>query len=93
MGMGGRLVGGGSRRGEDQERGELYVPQELLLQVSLFSTVQLFDFSPLCDFKWVLKSYCYRYRCAARSQNTPDSSAHNLGFRCAADSLPGYLET
>ncbi|XP_007254316.3 formylglycine-generating enzyme [Astyanax mexicanus] len=32
------------------------------------------------------KSYCYRYRCAARSQNTPDSSASNLGFRCAADS-------
>lgn len=27
--------------------------------------------------------YCYRYRCAARSQNTPDSSASNLGFRCA----------
>ena len=48
MGMGGRLVGGGSRRGEDKERGELYVPQELLLQVSLFSTVQLFNFSPLC---------------------------------------------
>ncbi|XP_072790774.1 formylglycine-generating enzyme isoform X2 [Taeniopygia guttata] len=35
------------------------------------------------------KSYCYRYRCAARSQNTPDSSASNLGFRCAADSAPG----
>ncbi|XP_054025452.1 formylglycine-generating enzyme isoform X2 [Dryobates pubescens] len=34
-------------------------------------------------------AYCYRYRCAARSQNTPDSSASNLGFRCAADSLPG----
>ncbi|XP_073420577.1 formylglycine-generating enzyme [Dendrobates tinctorius] len=30
------------------------------------------------------KSYCYRYRCAARSQNTPDSAASNLGFRCAA---------
>ncbi len=26
--------------------------------------------------------YCYRYRCAARSQNTPDSAASNLGFRC-----------
>uniref|UniRef100_A0A8C6VIX7 Sulfatase modifying factor 1 n=1 Tax=Naja naja TaxID=35670 RepID=A0A8C6VIX7_NAJNA len=38
------------------------------------------------------KSYCYRYRCAARSQNTPDSSASNLGFRCAADSLPDYLK-
>ncbi|KAL5464143.1 hypothetical protein EMCRGX_G033110 [Ephydatia muelleri] len=31
------------------------------------------------------KNYCYRYRCAARSQNTPNSSAFNLGFRCAAD--------
>lgn len=31
------------------------------------------------------KSYCFRYRCAARSQNTPDSAAGNLGFRCAAD--------
>lgn len=29
------------------------------------------------------KSYCYRYRCAARSSNTADSSAANLGFRCA----------
>jgi len=29
------------------------------------------------------QSYCYRYRCAARSQNTEDSSASNLGFRCA----------
>lgn len=37
------------------------------------------------------KDYCYRYRCAARSQNTPDSSAGNLGFRCAASSLPDYL--
>lgn len=29
------------------------------------------------------KDYCYRYRCAARSRNTPDSSASNIGFRCA----------
>jgi sulfatase modifying factor 1 len=28
-------------------------------------------------------SYCYRYRVAARSSNTPDSSSGNLGFRCA----------
>ncbi|CAF4899011.1 unnamed protein product [Pieris macdunnoughi] len=28
-------------------------------------------------------SYCYRYRCSARSHNTDDSSAGNLGFRCA----------
>ncbi|MEU2355539.1 formylglycine-generating enzyme family protein [Streptomyces sp. SCPE 10] len=30
-------------------------------------------------------SYCNRYRVAARSSNTPDSSAGNLGFRCAND--------
>ncbi|CAO1428748.1 unnamed protein product [Diamesa serratosioi] len=30
-------------------------------------------------------SYCYRYRCAARSQNSQDSSSGNLGFRCAKD--------
>ncbi|KAM4581844.1 formylglycine-generating enzyme [Fundulus diaphanus] len=34
------------------------------------------------------KSYCYRYRCAARSQNTPDSSASNLGFRCVSQGKP-----
>lgn len=28
-------------------------------------------------------SYCYRYRVAARSLNTPDSSSSNMGFRCA----------
>jgi formylglycine-generating enzyme len=28
-------------------------------------------------------SYCYRYRVAARSSNTPESSSGNLGFRCA----------
>ncbi|KAK6176335.1 hypothetical protein SNE40_014638 [Patella caerulea] len=39
------------------------------------------------------KSYCYRYRCQARSQNTPDSSASNLGFRCAASTLPDYLKS
>lgn len=31
------------------------------------------------------ESYCNRYRVAARSQNTPDSSTGNLGFRCAMD--------
>ena len=40
----------------------------------------------------LFQSYCYRYRCVARSQNTPDSSAVNLGFRCAADKLPEYLK-
>jgi formylglycine-generating enzyme required for sulfatase activity len=30
-------------------------------------------------------SYCYRFRVAARSSNTPDSSTGNLGFRCARD--------
>jgi sulfatase modifying factor 1 len=29
------------------------------------------------------KSYCNRYRVAARTCNTPDSSASNIGFRCA----------
>lgn len=29
------------------------------------------------------KSYCYRYRCGARSSNTANSSSGNLGFRCA----------
>lgn len=37
-------------------------------------------------------SYCYRYRCESRSQNTADSSAANLGFRCAADALPANVE-
>jgi len=30
-------------------------------------------------------SYCNRYRVAARSSTTPDSSAANVGFRCAND--------
>lgn len=30
-------------------------------------------------------SYCNRYRVAARTSNTPDSSTTNLGFRCARD--------
>jgi len=30
-------------------------------------------------------SYCNRYRVAARSANTPDSTTGNLGFRCVAD--------
>lgn len=30
-------------------------------------------------------SYCNRYRVAARSANTPDSSTGNMGFRCARD--------
>ena len=29
-------------------------------------------------------SYCNRYRVAARSANTPDSSTGNLGFRCVS---------
>jgi formylglycine-generating enzyme len=28
-------------------------------------------------------SYCNRYRVAARTGSPPDSSAGNLGFRCA----------
>lgn len=30
------------------------------------------------------RSYCNRYRVAARTANTPDSSTGNMGFRCAA---------
>jgi sulfatase modifying factor 1 len=30
-------------------------------------------------------SYCNRYRVAARTSNSPDSSSGNLGFRCVAD--------
>lgn len=30
-------------------------------------------------------SYCNRYRVAARTSNTPDSSTGNMGFRCVAD--------
>lgn len=31
------------------------------------------------------ESYCNRYRTDARSSNTPDSTATNLGFRCVRD--------
>jgi formylglycine-generating enzyme required for sulfatase activity len=31
------------------------------------------------------ESQCWRYRCAARGANTPDSSACNIGFRLAAN--------
>ncbi|GHH97896.1 formylglycine-generating enzyme family protein [Neobacillus kokaensis] len=31
------------------------------------------------------ESYCNRYRVAARTSNTPDTSGGHLGFRCAAD--------
>lgn len=31
------------------------------------------------------ESWCNRYRVAARSKNTPDSSTGNIGFRCALD--------
>lgn len=31
------------------------------------------------------RSYCNRYRVAARSSNTPDSSTGNIGFRCVRD--------
>jgi formylglycine-generating enzyme required for sulfatase activity len=30
------------------------------------------------------RSYCHRYRVAARSANTPESTSGNTGFRCAA---------
>lgn len=31
------------------------------------------------------ESYCFRYRVAARSANSPDSSTGNTGFRCVRD--------
>ncbi|PTX52710.1 formylglycine-generating enzyme required for sulfatase activity [Melghirimyces profundicolus] len=31
------------------------------------------------------KSYCNRYRVAARTSNTPESSTGNIGFRCVMD--------
>lgn len=31
------------------------------------------------------RSYCNRYRVAARSANTPDSASGNMGFRCVRD--------
>jgi formylglycine-generating enzyme len=36
-------------------------------------------------------SYCNRYRVAARSSNTPESSAGNIGFRVAGAELAGAL--
>jgi hypothetical protein len=37
------------------------------------------------------ESYSNRYRVAARTANTPDSSSGNLGFRCAASPAPPGL--
>lgn len=34
-------------------------------------------------------SYCNRYRMAARTRSTPDSTIGNTGFRCAADPASG----
>ena len=34
------------------------------------------------------RSYCNRYRVAARISNTPDTSTGHIGFRCASDVLP-----
>lgn len=34
------------------------------------------------------RSWCNRYRVAARSKNTPDSSTGNIGFRCVVDAVP-----
>jgi formylglycine-generating enzyme required for sulfatase activity len=34
------------------------------------------------------ESWCNRYRVAARSKNTPDSSTGNIGFRCVVDASP-----
>jgi formylglycine-generating enzyme required for sulfatase activity len=34
------------------------------------------------------ESYCNRYRIAARTKNTPDSTTSNIGFRCVRRSKP-----
>lgn len=39
------------------------------------------------------ESYCYRYRVAARSGSTPDSTTGNTGFRCAASTDDETRET
>jgi sulfatase modifying factor 1 len=36
------------------------------------------------------KSFCYRYRTAARFPSTPDSATYNVGFRCAMDTPPDW---
>ena len=38
-------------------------------------------------------SYCNRYRVAARTSNTPDSSASNIGFRCIVLPQGGSINT
>ncbi len=38
-------------------------------------------------------SYCNRYRVAARTSNTPESSSGNLGFRCAGSVAAGVSAT
>ena len=38
------------------------------------------------------KSFCFRYRSAARHKNSANSGAQNLGFRCFYDALPGWAE-
>jgi sulfatase modifying factor 1 len=38
------------------------------------------------------KSFCYRYRVAARHHNTANSGAQNLGLRCVYDALPAWAE-
>jgi len=39
------------------------------------------------------KSYCNRYRVAARTSNTPDSSASNIGFRCVALGAKTHIQS
>jgi sulfatase modifying factor 1 len=34
------------------------------------------------------RSFCFRYRSAARHKNTANSSAQNLGARCVYDKKP-----
>ena len=36
------------------------------------------------------KSFCYRYRIAARHHNSANSGAQNLGLRCVYDAPPPW---
>ena len=53
---------------------------------TIFLTVLIFY-----RFSFLFQSYCYRYRCAARSQNSADTTASNLGFRCVSNKLPNEV--
>ncbi|MFN0148672.1 MAG: formylglycine-generating enzyme family protein, partial [Dehalococcoidia bacterium] len=38
------------------------------------------------------ESYCFRYRVAARSANSPESTTGHMGFRCVRENTTGREE-